>query len=1136
MPNITLYDAITNLPAGTPRGIGTPSGTGLAYGQIPLPSTTPPFVPSLATGAFTPNSTGINTATIYTPNSSAGYAGYNNYNPQSLLTPTPAILPPFTAATLDRTAGYTISFNAAIPTETSNPNRAGFSVTAISSDGLNGLELGFKNNKIFGQSDTFVEAETATLPAGFDLTSNNNYVLKVQGSNYELFVNNSPTAILTGPLRQIKFNPAASSPPLTFNPYRLPSFLFFGDNTDQGSATFRLGRIAVNDLPVATPDNAIATVGTPNIKINVLTNDTGGTKALKVQSVTQPTGGTVTVDDWIYAGGYFTNIGGQPRNRIARLYGSDGTADPTFNPSVDSAVWGIAIDANGNAVVGGDFTNIGGLPRNRIARLNSSNGTADPTFNPNANDRIYAIAIDANNNPVVGDFFTNIGGQPRNYIARLNSSNGTADPTFNPNANNFVYAIAIDASGNSVVGGRFTNIGGQPRNRIARLNSTNGTADATFNPNADSYVEGIAIDANNNLVAGGNFTNIGGQPRNYIARLNSNDGTADVTFNPNADNAVYEIAIDANNNPVVVGPFTNIGGQPRNYIARLNTSTGLADPTFNPNADNLVVAIAIDANNNPVVGGQFTNIGGQPRNYIARLNTSTGLADPAFNPNADNTVRAIAIDPKRSVVYTPNPTFNGLDTFSYTTTDGYSTSTAQVSVLVNDSPVLDNAGTPNLTAININETNNSGTLISAIIGTQITDPNDAISPRPRGIALTNLDTTNGSWQYTTDGTTWNNITTIPTATTALLLAADATTRLRFVPNTDYTGTVTDGITFNAWDRITGTNGGTADVTGDLETNGVSSPFSTASETASITVSPLPVITNITSDQADGTYAIGATIPITLTFSQPVTVTGTPQLTLATGGTGTVINYASGSGSNTLTFNYTVTAGNSSLDLDYTSTTALSLNGGTIKNATNADAVLTLPNPGAANSLGQNKAIVIDGIAPTVNPTTIADITVAGGTTQAFTVTFNDNSAIDVTNLDSSDFLINWSGGGIPVNFVSVDTNTNGLARTATYSFTPPGGSWDIADNNPTYSINLQGNQVKDTAGNPVAATSLGTFSVNITAPTPTPTPTPTPIPTPIPTETPTPTPTPTETPTPTPTPTPTETPTPTPTGTPTPTP
>src|SRR4028119_1162811 len=258
MPNITVYDAITNLPAGTPPGIGTPSGTGLAYGQIAPPGTPLPFpfppgsTAALPAGAFSPNTTGINTATIYPGNSSAGYAGYTNYNPASLLPgQTAAILPPFTAATLDRTPGYTISFNAAIPTEISNPNRAGFSVTAISSDGLNGLELGFKNGIIFGQSENFEESENVN----FNTAANNNYVLKVQGTEYELFANNSPSAILTGPLRQIKFNPGQSQPALSFNPYTLPSFLFLGDNTDQGSATFRLGRIAVNDLPVASPED-----------------------------------------------------------------------------------------------------------------------------------------------------------------------------------------------------------------------------------------------------------------------------------------------------------------------------------------------------------------------------------------------------------------------------------------------------------------------------------------------------------------------------------------------------------------------------------------------------------------------------------------------------------------------------------------------------------------------------------------------------------------------------------------------------------------------------------------------------------------------------------------------------------------
>ncbi|MBS1187140.1 MAG: hypothetical protein H6R04_1158, partial [Burkholderiaceae bacterium] len=121
----------------------------------------------------------------------------------------------------------------------------------------------------------------------------------------------------------------------------------------------------------------------------------------------------------------------------------------------------------------------------------------------------------------------------------------------------------------------------------------------------------------------------------------------------------------------------------------------------------------------------------------------------------------------------------------------------------------------------------------------------------------------------------------------------------------------------------------------------------------------PVITNITSSAANDIYAPGDTIAITVEFSQSVTVTGTPQLTLETGTTDRVIDYVSGSGGRTLTFNYTVQSGDVSGDLDYIGTTALTLNGGTIRNSSSIDAVLTLPAAGAAGSLGANKGIVID---------------------------------------------------------------------------------------------------------------------------------------------------------------------------------
>src|SRR5438094_554260 len=122
------------------------------------------------------------------------------------------------------------------------------------------------------------------------------------------------------------------------------------------------------------------------------------------------------------------------------------------------------------------------------------------------------------------------------------------------------------------------------------------------------------------------------------------------------------------------------------------------------------------------------------------------------------------------------------------------------------------------------------------------------------------------------------------------------------------------------------------------------------------LTPLPAVTviNVTSSTPDGTYGAAAVISIQMTFSAAVTVTGTPQLALNSGG---IANYASGSGTAALTFTYTVAAGQNSPHLDYTSTAALTLNGGTIKDAGSNPANLTLPAPGTAGSLGANKNIV-----------------------------------------------------------------------------------------------------------------------------------------------------------------------------------
>ncbi len=155
----------------------------------------------------------------------------------------------------------------------------------------------------------------------------------------------------------------------------------------------------------------------------------------------------------------------------------------------------------------------------------------------------------------------------------------------------------------------------------------------------------------------------------------------------------------------------------------------------------------------------------------------------------------------------------------------------------------------------------------------------------------------------------------------------------------------------------------------------------------------PAVSNVTSSTADGTYGVGAVISIQVTFSEAVTVTGTPTLALNSGGTA---SYTSGTGSNTLTFTYTVAAGQNSTDLDYTTTTALL---GTIKDAAGNAATLTLPAPAASGSLGFNKNIVIDAVAPTV---------------QHYYVLFGTSGKYDLVG--STRFDLPWEITGIQVVF------------------------------------------------------------------------------------------------------------------------
>ena len=89
--------------------------------------------------------------------------------------------------------------------------------------------------------------------------------------------------------------------------------------------------------------------------------------------------------------------------------------------------------------------------------------------------------------------------------------------------------------------------------------------------------------------------------------------------------------------------------------------------------------------------------------------------------------------------------------------------------------------------------------------------------------------------------------------------------------------------------------------------------------------------------------------------------GSPRLQLETGSTDNYALYISGTGTDTLLFRYTVVRGDTSSDLDYNTAGSLQLSGASIVDLAANPAVLTLPLPGTAGSLGSNNNLVVDGL-------------------------------------------------------------------------------------------------------------------------------------------------------------------------------
>ncbi len=355
----------------------------------------------------------------------------------------------------------------------------------------------------------------------------------------------------------------------------------------------------------------------------------------------------------LYAGGFFTHIGGQPRSYVAALDVGTGQAtgwDPEPNLQVRAL-----LPYRGNVYIGGDFTAVGTITRYGVAQLDSATGQP-AAWNPDVSiagsrGSVRALAALGDTMYLGGDF-TQVGTQSRGGLAAVSIATGV--PTaWNPGISGLdntiygdPYVAAMSLRGNTVyVVGHFTSIGAQARSGVAQVDLATGQV-LLWNPAppasslGDSPVTCLTLH-DSTAFLGGWFAAMGGQDRPYCAEVSLATGLA-TRWNPRSTDAVFALGV-AGAAVFVGGYFFSIGDQwrERKGLAALDVTTG-AVKDWDPHPDGLGTWALAVTHGRVYVGGYFSFIGGQTRYGLAALDTLTGGATE-WNPTANSVVGSLAV-------------------------------------------------------------------------------------------------------------------------------------------------------------------------------------------------------------------------------------------------------------------------------------------------------------------------------------------------------------------------------------------------------------------------------------------------------------------------------------------------------------
>jgi uncharacterized delta-60 repeat protein len=320
-------------------------------------------------------------------------------------------------------------------------------------------------------------------------------------------------------------------------------------------------------------------------------------------------------DGTTYVSGEFTQIGGQPHFKIARLK-PDGAVDPLFNLSAAYRAEGLEVTKNDEILVAATVTSPDGFQRLRLARL-FKDGSIDRSFQPDIDGTTQRILELRDGRILIGGIFTRVNGVSCGGLAILHPD-GSLDRSFSATLGDFLgtaYALAQQEDGKLIVGGPFISVNGANRRYAVRLNP-NGSIDQTFNPNLVSSTHGVSsltIQSDGKILMGGYFTSVRGVPRSCLVRLNP-DSTIDTSFIGTTSSSVTSILVQKDGRILIGGLFSSVNGITQRAIARL-LPDGNIESTFAPQIlpsgqGSIVYSIGMLRDGRLLAAGSFDNFAG----------------------------------------------------------------------------------------------------------------------------------------------------------------------------------------------------------------------------------------------------------------------------------------------------------------------------------------------------------------------------------------------------------------------------------------------------------------------------------------------------------------------------------------------